>query len=371
MNSKILYISSLAFTSEAKGGTAVARRNFQLFCDYFGRNEIFPWKLNYFRISGQTLWEKICCVSKAFYNMFLLRGNGCSKDIEDKIVHTILTSGISLVFVEGSLNGRLIRRISRECKIPVMCFFHNCETVLLWRNRSYKDYIRLPFVFLSEYLTCRYADFIITLSERDKRHLYSLYSRKADFVFPITMDRHFNDQGAVIEQGNRSAPYCLFVGSDFLPNNQGICWFIDNVAAHIPMDTYVAGSCCRYVSMTLKDIPTSVYLLGKVDNLQSYYIHAACVVIPLFKGSGMKTKTIEAMSYGKTIYGTSEAFVGIDVNYEKIGGLCNNAGDFIYSLSSEIKNMRRINEYTATLFKEKYETKNVKKGFYDFLDSLK
>jgi len=49
----------------------------------------------------------------------------------------------------------------------------------------------------------------------------------------------------------------------------------------------------------------------------------------------MKTKTIEAMMFRKTIVGTSEAFSGIE-NPEEIGYICNTTNQFIDILNGVV-----------------------------------
>ena len=104
---------------------------------------------------------------------------------------------------------------------------------------------------------------------------------------------------------------------------------------------------------------SKVKVLGTVDSLDEYYLNADVVIAPIFSGGGMKVKTAEALSYGKTIFGTKEAFEGYEVDYDKIGGLCNTKEEFIEKINKYIKwweenNKPKFNEYSKTIFKEKY-----------------
>lgn len=354
----------MAFVSDQKGGSVVSKRNFDLVCEYFDSKNVIPYKLEYFSLSKKKSVDKILAIISALYNIINLRGNGCSKLIEDNIIELIDSACIKIVCIDGSLNGRLIRRIVRKYDLPVVVFSHNCEALLLWRCFSLINLFRLPFVFLSEYLTCRYAKRIITLSERDRYDLLKLYKRKADFDFPITVNK---PMFPCVNTSNRNE-YCLFVGSDFLPNNEGIVWFIEHVSPFIPIDTYIIGTCCQYIQRLGIKVISKVHLLGRVDDLQDYYYNASCVVIPIFKGSGMKTKTIEAMSYGKTIFGTSEAFIGISADYNRVGGLCNTKDDFISAISS--RRYKRMNEYVYNLFCERYETNAAKRSLFEMFMNI-
>lgn len=57
-----------------------------------------------------------------------------------------------------------------------------------------------------------------------------------------------------------------------------------------------------------------------VDDLSSYYKSALAVVAPIFKGVGYENESVEAMSFGKSIIGTDEAFQGIECDYCSYGG---------------------------------------------------
>ena len=56
----------------------------------------------------------------------------------------------------------------------------------------------------------------------------------------------------------------------------------------------------------------NVTVVGSVENLDEWYNKADLVVGPIFKGEGMKTKTCEALMYGKRYLGTDEALEGYE-----------------------------------------------------------
>ncbi len=69
----------------------------------------------------------------------------------------------------------------------------------------------------------------------------------------------------------------------------------------------------------------------------------------------MKVKTCESLMYGKNIIGTNEAFEGYNVDYERIGGRCNTAEEFIACLKGFEQNPRpRFNAYSRQVYLEKY-----------------
>ncbi len=105
----------------------------------------------------------------------------------------------------------------------------------------------------------------------------------------------------------------LFVGSNTAPNIIGLEWFFEQVwplvrAARPGARLKVAGSAARGLSTA----PEGVSLLGVVDDLGPLYAEAGVVISPLYTGSGLKIKLIEAMAAGKAVVGTSVTLQGVE-----------------------------------------------------------
>ena len=111
-----------------------------------------------------------------------------------------------------------------------------------------------------------------------------------------------------------------------------------------------------------------ITLYDKVDDLEQLIISADLFLIPIFHGSGMKVKTAQALMYGKNIIGTSEAFEGYDVDFKRVGALCNTAKEFIdFFTSNSINNLNKFNSYSRKQFEFKYSFKATLKQFENFL----
>ena len=128
------------------------------------------------------------------------------------------------------------------------------------------------------------------------------------------------------------------------------------------------GSCCYNNAIKKLPLTSNVRLKGYIHDLDMCYRNALAVIAPIFSGSGMKTKTIEALSYGKSIFGTTEAFVGIETDFARIGGECNNAAEFIEKMNSLA--YERINSYSIQLFLKYFSDIIAKKHFDNLIASL-
>ena len=88
------------------------------------------------------------------------------------------------------------------------------------------------------------------------------------------------------------------------------------------------------------------------------------MVLPIFKGGGMKVKTCESLMYGKNILATDESWEGYDLDCEMAGGRCNTAQDFIDRINAiSAHPIPRFNAYSRSVFVERYSEDVVKDKF--------
>ena len=258
---------------------------------------------------------------------------GLSKERKETLQEILTHTNFDIVFISQSYFGGYAKYVKKIAKVPVITFFHNAEIDYFLSIRK-KNRQRLSGLFymtkvlLNEFLAIKKSDKIITLNERDSIALKKHYGKGADFVLPTTFKDTFNE-----EKANKSIldiDY-LFVGSCFFANTEGLQWFIDKVLPFVKGNLYIVGNGMdKYEFVNLTD---RIHILGFVDDLSEYYSRSKIVVSPIFSGSGMKTKTAEALMNGKIIVGTKEAFEGYIIN-PKCMIQCDTADEFIRELNS-------------------------------------
>lgn len=341
---KVLYISVVS--NQVSGGSAGLERNLSLI------KNVPDIDLLVYQVPMQG---KIGALRSLFFGGNLI----LSKKDEIKILNLLKSEHFDYVFQEGTTSGHLAEALTKA-GANLIVFAHNVETILYkerFEKNRYNIIEALKFLLVkrNEKKSVKYCSKLISLTKRDSETIKSLFGREADYLIPVS----FKTAEIETKVTEIKEKYCLFVGSNFFPNIEGVSWFISNVAPFINMKLKVVGSCCKALSPNTKN--ENVELLGIVEDLDSLYLDAQLVVVPLFKGSGMKTKTIEAMSYGKSIFGTDECFQGIECNFDKIGGLCNTAHEFVEKINSY--NGGPFNEYTKSLFDRYYSNESVQEKF--------
>ncbi len=127
----------------------------------------------------------------------------------------------------------------------------------------------------------------------------------------------------------------LFVGSDTVPNLDGIGWFLAEVwprllGLHPNAQLRIAGSCCG----SLHGLPPNVTLLGRIDDLAATYRQAGVVISPLRSGSGLKIKLVEALGHGKACVVTATTLQGVRDLVGRAVMQADDASDFLEAIAS-------------------------------------
>lgn len=289
--------------------------------------------------------------------VFLLLGGflqGMNSEKEKKIEDIISCRCIDTVLFNTSYYGLSLRKLKKKYPhVRFVCFFHNVEILFIWdfikESRRLTSLLTLAVTRLNEHLASRFSDAVICLNQRDADQIKNIYHREPDAVAPLSLEDKFD------EAKLHTVPSIVgaFIGSNFYANYYGVKWFIENVAPHISTKILIIGKDFEKCKDEFTGEP-NIEIIGTVDDLEQYYYSISFIVSPIFLGSGMKTKTAEALMYGKTIFGTTEAFQGYDVDFERVGGLCNTADEFIYKINSFKKSVDQFNSYSRTTFVEKY-----------------
>lgn len=347
---KLIYVS-FEYPKKSNGAKIVSARNLSVLKKIY-----FDQHIEEFYFSKPTIKE----LSKS---LLIGKTYGLSRYEVKKFKRLLKDQKPEFVFFEGSLWGALVK-LTRKENIKTIIFSHNIEKTLykdLWRKRkTLKSLLQFLLVNKCERESFNYCNQAITLTDRDRIQLSQIYSLPSENIeiIPISAKPFPQYCRQKIDE-----PYILFVGSDFEPNNEGINWFISEVAPKIKYNLKVVGTCVNSIK-NKKQLPNNVSLEGYVENLEKVYTEALLVVVPIFSGSGMKTKTIEALSYSKTVLGTEEALIGVPL---KKGAIikCVSSNDFI-------KEINRFNgdqfcQQAFNLFNQFFSNSTIEQSFKNLL----
>lgn len=357
MSKKLLYVG-YDFSDDKIGGNIGRKFKYELFKEIFDKDlcEVFI---------RQNKDKK-----NILKNYLTLSFNGQNKDIEEKIFKIIKNEKIRQIFFDGSLYGNLIKKINRLYpNIEIITFFHNIERNYFLERIKVEGKTRLillPSVIYNEYLSIKYSKKLIVLNERDLSELKKVYKKllceKLIYETPLYLKDTYNPNEKI-----RTCEYkYLFIGSAFYANIFGISWFIEKVLPNIKGKLVLIGKGMEVLKEKYKD-NEKLKIKGTVEDISRYYYEDNIIISPIFHGSGIKTKTIEAMMFNKLIVGTNEAFVGIrgkDIN--KSGFCCNNENEFIKILK-KLEN-KKIEIKSREVYLENFSKEKIKEEFLKIFD---
>ena len=366
---KVLFVSRYNFENPACGIFVGTKKNFDIINSFAHVDTFF----------GKYFLNNAKGFKKFFNNIrFLLSRCYCFTNNEIKRITKKAKEGdFDIVFLDSSDCGRISKILKKRTQAKVVTFFHNAEVkVFNVPNKGIGIFTKLrrfiikKICMLNERKALTFSDEIIVLSQRDLDDLKQFYPKTMEKIqkeniniIPITLENKLTeaDKKKMLEKRN-DKPHGLFLGSYFGYNYEGIKWFIENVAQNTQADYLVVGRDFDQVAQELTR--PNVKVMGRQDDIKPFYLNADFVIAPIFDGSGMKYKTCEALMFGKTIFGTDEGFSGFDLNFEKVGGLCNSAEEFATAINNFVSSpSKKYNDYSHSEFMKKYSNEAVKSKF--------
>lgn len=304
---------------------------------------------------NQTVLEKLGKVTYIHlsHNILSRINFSVSNSVLKRIYQELSISEYNYIFIQQSLLGRVCSSIKRKYPtIPIILFFHNIE-------RKYaREYLKIagikafPFYWFVRYWekkAIKNSDIYITLNKRDSELLYDYYKVRSNLILPTSFRDVYCSHLLPAKECVEIIDY-LFVGVAFFANIEGIQWFITHVFPYVKGNLYIIGN--NMDKIKFSGVNDRIHVLGFVDNLTSFYERARFIVLPIFSGAGMKTKTAEALMYGKNIIGTKEAFEGYEID-ERCMIECNNAQEFISAINDH-SNLPLYNLNSRELFLKNY-----------------
>lgn len=176
-----------------------------------------------------------------------------------------------------------------------------------------KTRMRYRFAVRGERWVLGRVDVAFSVSNTDRDFLARLAPGARIEVVPSGVDTEYFSPLAISEEPERLA----FVGDmSFRPNVEGALFLVREILprlraerANVRLD--LVG---RSPLPEVEDLGKleGVRVTGGVEDVRPYLSRAAVVVVPLLGGSGVRTKTLEAMAMGRAVVSTSMGVEGLE-----------------------------------------------------------
>lgn len=295
----------------------------------------------------------------------------------NKLTILLQSNTFDIVQLEGLYLGMYLPIIRKFSQAKIAYRAHNLEFEIWERaahhsNPTKQWYFRILASRLLRFekdLLNQY-DAILPISDKDGRWFLEQNSDIQIHTAPagVSKDSQLRSSSSGLE------PDLFYIGAlDWLPNQEGLLWFFKKVwpkihEKHPSLKFYLAG---RNASKEIKTliVPNLVFL-GEVKNASDFIRSHSILVVPLFSGSGMRIKIIEAMALGKAVISTA---LGMEGNYAKNNQhmlIADDTADFVNQVDYLLSNPNQIHElgisakqFVTTHFDQKKIAEQVQ-GFY-------
>ena len=243
-----------------------------------------------------------------------------NKDFVNKLQDLILKTSPDIVQIEGIYLASYIPVIRKLTKAPIVLREHNVEH-LLWNEIAIKETNVLKKLYLNiqvkrlkkfEIQQLSNVDAVTFVTKEDEQVMISLCKKIKTLVVPFGVTLY---DERTFEKPNVQSIY--FLGAlDWIPNQEALLWFTKEVwpalLAKFPdMSFHIAG---RNAPSNLVDVLNNVMGVvyhGEVNDANEFAKQYNITVVPLFTGSGVRVKIIEAMEQGKVVIASTKALIGI------------------------------------------------------------
>ncbi len=206
----------------------------------------------------------------------------------------------------------------------VVLFQHNVEAVIWQRHADnaptalHGAYFRLQAKRMAAYerRVCQTVKSVIAVSDADARTMREKYGVTRIGAVPTGVDVGFYTPPQAVE----AEADLVFVGSmDWMPNIDGITWFVDEV---LPLIREKVPGCTLAVVgrkpgkevAGLGERDARIRITGTVDDVRPWLWGAKVAIVPLRIGGGTRLKIYEAMAARTAVVSTTIGAEGLDVS---------------------------------------------------------
>jgi polysaccharide biosynthesis protein PslH len=260
-----------------------------------------------------------------------------------------------LAYRAHNVESEIWYRLAAQTRNPVKKYYlHN----LAGRIENFeKDFIN------------RY-DVLLAITDQDLRAFHRMGNTKPSEVIATSI----SDEDFLQDTQNKEVNSLFYIGAlDWIPNQEGLIWFIDEVWNKLKKletapEFHVAGrNAPAWLAKKCRE--NNIEFHGEIPDAHEFMDRYNIMVVPLFAGSGLRIKIIEALARSKVIITTLIGAQGIGLADGVHAILAETADDFYIAVSRLITNSENSTEMkkNAYLFaRENFSNKTIVKKLLEF-----
>ena len=242
-----------------------------------------------------------------------------SKAFSQALLSLLQEASFDIVQLEGPYLFFCLEQVRKESKARISLRAHNAEH-LIWKRMALQEnsalkrwYMKNLAKRLREFETGVFGrvDTLIPISENDASCFRDMGTSTPMLTIPAGMN--LEDYPLT---GIPSVSSLFFIGAlDWLPNQEGLSWFLDQVfeplLEELPEIRFHVAGRNAPSQFRKKLLHPHITYHGEVDDARLFMQAHGIMVAPLWSGSGIRIKILEAMALGRPVVTTGTGIEGI------------------------------------------------------------
>lgn len=243
---------------------------------------------------------------------------------------------------------------------------HDIQTISWWDGWNGRFRRLKKQLFDKELNAMKRCKYTVLVSSADQQ-FFKKHLKKELLTIenPLVLPRNISSANQRRKHG------CLFVGSGWFPNRNAAIFINNEIAPQCPDKRFtIVGSCCD----AIKEPATNVLLLGIVTDkaLEKLYTEQSMVILPLFQGTGMSLKTLEALGRNLAVISTKVGVRGLPFVSGKHGIIAESTQEFVAGINTLQNDSELLQEFCQNGYElvRRYDYKNIFKPYLKILSSF-
>ncbi len=335
----------------------------------------FEWvnidnKYNWYTIAKNFFFSNQPEHAERFYNL----------DFKLKLEQVLADFRPDVVQIESVFLSTYLPSVSAYTATLTVLRLHNIE-YHIWQSLAKKIGNRVKRYYFNdlksrirhfEHSSWKKYDLLLPITMKDAEVVHKMKLPNDMLVAPFGIDV---DQIMVNPSVEKWNVYHLGA-MDWIPNREGVQWFIESVWPKVHramprLEFFFAG---RHMPDYMKSFEgNGVHCLDEVPSAEEFIADKKILVVPLWSGSGIRVKILEAMAAGKIVITTANGIKGISANHGVHYLLANRPEDFLRNLKWCLENKaeaQQVADNARKLVAEKYDYKHIAVSITNKLDSM-
>lgn len=302
------------------------------------------------------------------------------KPFETRLIEVLHEFKPDVIQVESIFLSTYLPAINANSEAVKVLRLHNIE-YHIWHglaNKSSNSIKKNYYRSLTERLkkfereSWKKYDLVLTITEKDAFHVRRLEKIHDLLVAPFSLEL-----SKLPVKSNHERWVGYHIGAmDWIPNRDGIRWFIDEVWPKIhsaipKFEFYFAG---RKMPSEFQDMNApGVFCMDEVDSAADFIADKKILIVPISSSGGIRIKILEAMAVGKVVITSPEGIKGIDAKVGDHYLLARKPEDYVKAIKWCIMNKEKaeeMGERARELVSVKYEYRNVTRNVINEIEGI-